>query len=185
MTAAIQSTLTIVLSSPRTQAQLGPFVKDASNNRLECTAIEHLFRRLNGGLESGSFQVTTSASAPVQASGTVTVVNGSVTANDTVTIGATVLTAKTSGAVGPQFNIGASGTITAANLAAAINANCPVASATSAAAVVTVTCNVPGIVGNWVPMATSHTAAFTLSAATLASGAGGAETTPVTYNKGR
>jgi hypothetical protein len=185
MTAAIQSTLTIVLSSPRTQAQLGPFVKDASNNRLECTAIEHLFRRLNGGLESGSFQVTTSASAPVQASATVTLTYASVAANDTVTVAGVALTCVTGTPSGAQFKKVTDGPTTAANLAAAINANQTVVTATAAASVVTVTCNVPGLVGNWVPVATSNSSGFALSHSTLQNGAGGAETTPVTYNKGR
>lgn len=51
-----------------------------------------------------------------------TVVCGAVVADDTLVISGTTLTAKTSGATGPQFNVGATTTETALNLAAVINA---------------------------------------------------------------
>lgn len=105
-------------------------------------------RTFNGAVQSGG----------VQASGTVTL--SSMVAGDTVTINGTVFTAETSGATGNQFNVGASDTVTAANLAAAINASATnqVANnvvATSAAAVVTVTCKEVGTIGNLCTLAIS------------------------------
>jgi phage tail sheath gpL-like len=180
------STLVITVKSGRPVADnRSRFVKDASDPRGECRVLEHLFERLKSGLETGaSFTVSSSANAPVQASGTVTAVNASISANDTVTVAGTVLTAKSSGATGAQFNKGGTSTITATNLAAAINANCTVVSASSVGAVVTVTCNTAGAVGNFVTLATSNGTGFTISAATLASGAGGAEAAAVSYSRG-
>jgi phage tail sheath gpL-like len=178
------SNATLLISVKTVRPQAGISVKPSSQPWAACREIEKYFEKIMAGLEPASFTICTSANAPVAASGTCTIVNGSVTANDTVTVAGTVLTAKTSGATGAQFNIGASGTITAANLAAAINANQKIVSATSSGAVVTITCNTPGAVGNFVTLATSHSGAFTLSGSTLASGAGGAETTPVSYSRG-
>lgn len=71
-----------------------------------------------------------------------------------------------------QYNVGASDTLTAVNLAAAINANSAmayVATATSAAAVVTVSSYYQGPVGNYITLTASG--GNTAGAATLASGA--------------
>ena len=71
-----------------------------------------------------------------------------------------------------QYNIGATDTLTAANLAAAINANSTmnqIATATSAAAVVTVSSWFPGAIGNYITL--TATTGNTASAATLGSGA--------------
>lgn len=71
-----------------------------------------------------------------------------------------------------QYNVGLTDTATAANLAAAINAKTDlvwVATATSAAAVVTVTSFFPGIVGNLIT--TTATSGVTAGASTLLNGA--------------
>lgn len=71
-----------------------------------------------------------------------------------------------------QYNVAATDTLTAANLAAAINANSAmnqVATATSAAAVVTVSSWFPGPVGNYITL--TATTGNTASGAVLASGA--------------
>lgn len=179
------SSFVITVKSGRSQADSKRFIKDTTEPREEAKQLARLFERLASGIEPGSsFDVTTSANAPVRATATVTITNASVTANDTLTVAGTVLTAKASGATGPQFNIGANATATAVNVVAAINANQQVVTATSAAGVVTVTSNTSGAVGNFVTLATSHTAAFTLSAATLAGGAGGSETAALSYSRG-
>jgi len=84
---------------------------------------------------------TTDQAATIQ-NFSIAVTVGTVVAGDTLTITnqnstATVFTAVVSGATGNQFNIGGTPTITATNLAAAIQAN-GVATATSANAVVTI-----------------------------------------------
>ena len=78
-------------------------------------------------------------------------------------------------------------TVTAANLAALINANTTtnkLFSATSAAGVVTVTCLTPGLIGNLMTLASSSVG-YAASGATLTGGTGGCETAVVLYNKGR
>jgi phage tail sheath gpL-like len=86
-----------------------------------------------------------------RASGTFTLT--SVVATDAISINGVTFTAVASGATGNQFNVGASDTITAANLAAAINASVTAlvagyVTATSAATVVTVRSTDYGIFGN-------------------------------------
>lgn len=121
-------------------------------------------------------------SNPVRASGTMTVVFASLAANDTVAVAGTTLTCVSGTASANQFQKVTDGTVTAANLAAAINASAAInrVSATSSAAVVTVTAHASGTVGNLIAL-TSSGAGVTLSGANLANGAGGADETPVTY----
>ncbi len=87
----------------------------------------------------------------VQASGTFTLTT--VIATDAVKVNGVTFTAVASGATGNQFNIGASDTLTAVNLAAAINGSATAlvagyVTATSALTVVTVKSAFYGIAGN-------------------------------------
>lgn len=87
----------------------------------------------------------------VHATGTITIASTGPTNNETMTVAGQTFTAKTSGATGQQFNINASPTIVAANIAAAINAApsmAGVVTATSALGVVTLSAAVPGAIGN-------------------------------------
>lgn len=77
----------------------------------------------------------------------------SVIATDAISINGVTFTCVASGATGNQFNVGASDTLTAVNLAAAINASVTAlvsgyVVATSALTVVTVTSAFPGLAGN-------------------------------------
>lgn len=117
----------------------------------------------------------------VQASGTVTL--SSHVATNTVTINGTVFTCVASGAVANQYNVGTD-TVTAANLAAAINASVTaniagLVTATSAAAVVTVTAVTPGLLGNLVTLAIS--ANGSVSGANATGGTQGDNTQAYTY----
>lgn len=106
-----------------------------------------------GGIHTGRLNIATSA---VQASGTVTF--SSVVATDTVTIGATVFTGSNSSSGTAQFRTGGTDTTAAASLAAVINANATTSqlvTATSAGAIVTVTAQIPGLLGNFFPIAIS------------------------------
>jgi hypothetical protein len=99
---------------------------------------------------SGRINVVTGA---VQAAGTITF-TGRPTADQTLTVSGITLTAKDSGANGTtEFDTSASSvSVTAANLAATINANTTlnkIVVATSALGVVTVTVRAPGLVGNY------------------------------------
>jgi|SRR5579863_8660760 len=112
----------------------------------------------NGTLSSTTLQ---GAAGPVSASDVFTITASNLSASDTVTIGGIVFTAETSGAVGNQFNVGASALATAQNLAAAINAYVSTATVVSAVAtgtttgIVTVTMLMPGLLGNMIPVAKS------------------------------
>lgn len=96
---------------------------------------------------------------------------------ETLTINGVTFTARTSGATGDEFNIGADATATATNMAAAVNASVTagivgVVSATSAAGVVTITSVVGGFVGNSIPITESMTN-LAVSGALLTGGAEG------------
>lgn len=100
------------------------------------------------------------------------------TAADTVTVNGVALTA-VSNVTTPtnnQWRVGTDAPTAAANLAAAINASTTdalsgVVHATASGAIVTVTCNIPGVIGNVLTIAKSSTA-ITLGAALLAGGLG-------------
>lgn len=99
---------------------------------------------------------------------------GSPSNNETITVNGVVFTAKTSGATGNQFNIGASVTANGDNLAAAINASTTagiinVVSASNVAGVVTFSSVVPGEVGLNTPITEALTN-FTLAATTFTTG---------------
>lgn len=110
----------------------------------------------------------------VAATGTLTL-TGVGTANDTVTIGDDVYKLVAAPAAAYEVAIGASATASAANLAAAINgANAgtpanPIVTATSAAAVLTLTARVPGAGANQV-VTTETSSAASFAAATLVGG---------------
>lgn len=102
------------------------------------------------GLPSTYGAIVVASTNAVQAAGLVTF-TGAPTAADTVTIANVVFTARASGATGNEFNIGGTVTITATNLAAAINASANLTNkvtATSLAGVVTVTATLAGLMGN-------------------------------------
>jgi len=107
-----------------------------------------------------------------KASGTVTL--SSHVATNTVTVNGIAFTCVASGATGNQYNVGASDTLTAVELAAALNANTTLDGmivATSALGVVTVTALVPGELGNAITLAIS--ANGSVSAARMAGGTNG------------
>lgn len=98
-------------------------------------------------------------------------VNGVPTADDTVTIGSTVITWKASGAAGNQVNVGADAATSATALKNFINANSSAlgVEATSAAGVVTVKALERGLNGDAIALAESGTNT-TVSGAALTGG---------------
>lgn len=127
------------------------------------------------------------ANGPVSATDVFTITASNLSAADTVTIGGTTFTAETSGATGNQFNVGGSALITGQNLAAAINAYSATINLFSAVTtgtttgIVTVTCLIPGTIGNNVSVTKSasngswsHTTFF----------AGGTDALVQTFHKG-
>lgn len=185
----MSSSLVIVVKSGRSSGDLSRFIKDTSEPREEARALEHLFARLAGGLETGSsFDVSSSANAPVRASGTIALTYASVAANDTVTIGAVTLTCSSTTTDGTHFKKVTDGPTTAANLASCINQNTTLSKigvATVSSATVTFTLFAAGVVGNQVALATSNSSGFTLSGSGyLTSGAGGSEAAATSYSRG-
>jgi phage tail sheath gpL-like len=178
----------ITVKSGRSVADLARYIRDTTDPRQEALLLRELFKRLASGDEPGSsFTVQTSANAPVQASGTVTLTYASIADSDTVTILGSVLTCVTGTPTTAQFKKQTNAATTAANLAAAINAHATLSllvSAAAASGVVTVTALANGAIGNQGTLATSNSSGFGLSAANLANGAGGAETTTTSYSRG-
>ena len=110
------------------------------------------------------------------ASGTFTITSTGPANTQTCTIGGVTFTAVTSGATGNQFNISATPSLVAANIAAAVNASASLAgilTATSTAGVVKFTASVPGVIGNFVTLSAGTLANTTASGSLLTSGAEG------------
>jgi len=145
--------------------------------------LSKLLQGMAVGALTGTTNVFTSSLNPVRASATATLATAE--ADNTITIGGTLLTAKASPAGESQWLVTGSDTVVAAALAAAINAHSVlslIVSATSAIGVVTITCVVPGAIGNQVPVVRVG-APITLSSATLVSGAGGPAGVATVYTR--
>lgn len=145
---------------------------DKSNAKATLQGLLNLLSKGIGGAEQMSIQVVLGA---VKASGTLTL--DTAIATDEVVVNGVTFTCVSSGAGAEEFNVGASDTDTATNLAASINASSDAAIsgivvASSSAAVVTVTAVRPGLQGNTITLA-SNDATITASAARLASGSDG------------
>jgi phage tail sheath gpL-like len=143
--------------------------------------LAQLVKRVSTGNEPGDCKVEVYA-ATNKATGTVTC--ASVQANDTVTVNGVVFTAKASGAVANEFNVGVSDTACATNLAAAINASVTAlipnyVVATSALGVVTLTSAFFGLAGNQTTLASSNGTRLAVSAARLTGGT--ADSSQITY----
>ena len=180
-------TQSLVLTVNVDRADVNDYVRSSTDPRGEMTALSTLFSRLAAGTISGSVVAQKAAVAAVAASGTYTVTNASVSANDTIACCGITMTAKASGATGAQFNIGLNATATAANIAALINSLATLniyVRATSALGVVTVRANQAGVCGNLYALATSNGTGIAVSAAAMAGGTGGAVVGATTYSRG-
>lgn len=183
----MSSSIVITLKSGRAVADAARLIKDTTDPRGECRALQHLFERLGGGLEIGSsFDVQTAAAAPVRATNTLTLTFASISNSDTTVVAGTTLTCVTgTPSGGAQFKKVTDATTTAANLVACVNANTTLnklMKASNVAGVVTFTLHTPGVIGNQVPLVGST--GMVAGAATFASGAGGHETAAVNYSRG-
>lgn len=135
--------------------------------------LKNFIKMITSGIRPAVVQTKVNS---VKATGTVTL--SSHVATNTVTVNGITFTCVASGATGNQYNVGANDTETAANLAAALNANTTLDGmliATAASGVVTLTALVPGELGNAVTLAIS--ANGSVSAARMASGTNGTEKT--------
>lgn len=150
-----------------------------ANNRMSSgLKLEDYITRVVSGINQGKIYVGVDS---VVATGTVTL--SSHVATNTVTVNGVVFTAVASGATGNQYNVGTDA-VTAANLAAAINASVTAkvqgyVVATAASNVVTINAIRPGVLGNLTTIAIS--ANGSVSGATLAGGTDGALTSTTSY----
>lgn len=85
-------------------------------------ALAHFIESIQGGVRNASIAVTIDDGVAAKATGTIAF-SGVGAANDTVLINGVTFTAVASGSTGNQWNVGASATLSAANLAAAIAAS--------------------------------------------------------------
>lgn len=180
----MSSSLVISIESSESSTNnLSNIVKDTSNPRELLRALKRYFMALASGAKSGVVKISVSSSAPVHASATATC--ASVAADDTITIGGTVLTAKASPSGENQFSQAGSDTADAASLAAAINAHSVIGlkvSASSSAGVVTITSHAPGAIGNLITLVSSNGSRLAVTGSgVLASGAGGSESAPISF----
>jgi phage tail sheath gpL-like len=163
---------TIVIDTPDLTGQ--QFIDDTyqistTGAREAFTDLGQFLQAVSGGVRAAQIVIRPGT---VAASGTLTF-TGAPTAAQTCVIAGQTITARASGAVANEFNIGGTPTASATALAAAINASTALSgrvTATSALGVVTITCAIPGQIGNGLPLSTGMTNT-TVSAAFLASGA--------------
>ena len=177
--------LVLTLKTDETQARLQQdFQIDTGKGKEACLALSEHFRKVAGGITRAAVDVQTGSADPVAASGTFTL--SSVPEDDAVTIGTVTLTAKASPAGENQWSQAGTDTADATALAAAINAHSVlslVVTASSAAAVVTVTSKIKGVVGNQIPISETGSS-ITASGAFLTGGTGGATEAATSYSVG-
>lgn len=173
------ATMNLLISSDLSNNTMNEnFQRSTSSKYATVQALSQLLQRLNsGGLKGATSSrpsvVVSLPGVAVQASGTFTLT--SVVATDAISINGVTFTAVASGATGNQFNVGASDTETATNLAAAINASVTAlvagyVTASSLNTVVTVTAVLPGITGNAMTIASAD-GTIVASGARLTAGA--------------
>lgn len=166
----------------------GDLMASTTTPRAFARAMAAYFKALAGGAQVASVDVQEDCADPsVSTGGTITITHANVSDTDTVTIGNTVITAKTTATdTSVQFQIGADETADATALAAAINANRTLQRlviATSALGVVTITPRLKGAIGNAITLATSDATAFALVQPTA--GDGGPLGAVSTYSYGK
>lgn len=161
----------VKLSGQHSAAVIAASLAQANQKAYLPSALRSLGEALGPFGATANVQIL--AGDDVKAHGVITILDYTkMTDGDTYQIGSLILTAKAAGATGAQFNIGASNTASAANLAAAVIANASLVSAKAAAAVVTITASASGVLGNAIPLIiTQGTPGSASCDAALASGA--------------
>lgn len=150
-------------------------VKELIESLFSCTMAHVSIDGSGGNPDTLAFD-----NVSVRASGTITITNNTnLTDGDTFTINGTVFTAKSSGATGNQFNIGADVNASAAALQAVLDASVvagvAVATYTVNSATITITYDTPGTGGNSFTLAVSDATAASVSGATLSGGTAGVD----------
>lgn len=153
----------------------------------QVNSLQNELNRIAGAVSNATVATVIDDGNAVSATGTITL-SGINTANDTILINGSTLTAVASGATGTQFNVGTTAATQAANIASAINAatnaliNAQV-TASALGAVVTITSAIPGVAGNAVTIAkgTDAGSVMTVSGARLTGGSAATNGSSVSY----
>ncbi len=168
---SVQSVITITHAKEVIQTVQDKVLGQPSKPREEANKLRNFMNALAGGDRDAKLVVQVNSGDAVKASGTITF--SSFTAADTFTIGSETFTCEASGATGNnQFNKGGTDTLSAAAAIAIINAHPNLKQtvlASNLAGVITVTCIVPGKIGNYINISIS--AHGSVSGSVLASGA--------------
>jgi phage tail sheath gpL-like len=178
------ASLVLVLKGP----EVDDLRVDSSLDHQFIRDLANYLQALASGSEKGTVYAHSSSSDPVAASATVTC--ATVSADDTVTIGATTLTAKASPSGENEFSQAGSDGADGDSLASKINAHSVLSKVVSAssdgAGVVTITALQRGSAGNSIALTSSNgTRLACTGSGKLASGAGGAEDAARTYAFGQ
>lgn len=169
------TTLVLTLSTEETSDVLADLLQ-APSTAPKAVALKagDFVKRMAAGMNRGNMRVQIGTAAPVRASATATL--ATVLATQTITIGGVVFTASSTPSGEAQFEIDGDDTADAAALVVKINAHSTLSKivvAESALGVVTITCLIPGVIGNFITLAKSDTT-ISLSSTALAGGTGGA-----------
>lgn len=153
----MSSFVKILMSVPDSSTTMKNILQlNTSANQVDVNNLDKLIGDMVDGSQRSYTKVSTGA---IQAAGSITF-TGAPVAAETLSIANVTFTARASGATGNEFNIGGTVTITATNLAAAVNASSDLSglvSATSLAGVVTLTAVQPGKTGNGLQLSESMT----------------------------
>jgi len=169
------SSIVITVNSNETSSLNAQLLQLSSNrDQKMCLGLSSLFKDLASRNHTGTAYIQLASADAVSSSGTVTLAN--VSADDTVTIGKTTLTAKAEPDGEDEFSQAGTDTVDAVSLVSVINAHSVLSKlvvASNVAGVVTVRSLVKGEVANHIALASSNGTRLAVSAAYLASGTGG------------
>lgn len=185
-----KTTVTIIHDREATGDLQHKFINSQFSKIIQPQGLIDLVADISSGLRNASIQTTIDDGNAVIASGTI-IFSGVGQAADTILINGVTFTAVASGATGNQWNVAGTAALSAANLAAAINASATalvsgVVSASAPTATCTISALLAGQAGNAITIAKGVDAltAMTVSGARLTGGTTSTNSGTVTYKFG-
>lgn len=176
------SSIVLTIKTEDTQSDVNTKLRlDTIKDKEGAIELKKYIKNMSSGIVRGIIDVQTGSAAPVAASGTITL--ASFADDDTLTIGGVTITGKSSPTTEDHFEIDGNDTADAAALAACINAHSTlsqVLTASSNAAIVTITLKQKGVIGNFFVIAASAHATL----AQPSGGTGGVTNAAIQYNLG-